>query len=155
MRATLVAKGHDRQPVTFRFRLRAHNDSPIQHKEAVSSFLRRLFRCPDAAEDFRVGQRVQRPLALRRCKGPVCQQAAVQRAICPEDIVPEPLRQLGQQWRAREQDLPGHLIGIGQRDTVCSKNRRDRGFSAAAAARNAQRDHSLITRNAAARIRRL
>ena len=37
---------------------------------------RRLFRCPDAAEDFRVGQRVQRPLALRRCKGPVCQQAA-------------------------------------------------------------------------------
>ena len=40
-------------------------------------------------------------------------------------------------------------------DTVGRKRRRDRGFAAAAAARDAKRDHSLITRKAAARIRRL
>ena len=114
-----------------------------------------LFCGTDAADDLRMGQRVQRRLPLGGRKGAVGQQAAVKGAVCPYNIRPEALRQLGQQRRAGKQDLAGELVGVCQRDVPGRKNRGDGGFAAAAAAGDAQRHHSSITRNAAARIRRL
>ena len=75
-----------------------------------------LFCGTDAADDLRVGQRVQRRLSLGGRKGAVSQQAAVEGAVCPYNIRPEALRQLGQQRRAGKQDLAGELVGVCQRD---------------------------------------
>ena len=83
------------------------------------------------------------------------QQAAVQAAVGIQDICPEPLGQHWQQRRTEQQDLAGDLVGIHQRDTMGGKYRRHSRFAAAAAAGDPKRDHSWITRNAAARIRRL
>ena len=102
-----------------------------------------------------MGDAVQRRLPLRGGKGAVCQQAAVQAAVGIQDICPEPLGQHWQQRRTGQQDLAGDLVGIHQRDTIGGKHRRYSRFAAAAAAGDSKRDHSWITRNAAARIRRL
>ena len=79
----------------------------------------------------------------------------VQAAVGIQDICPEPLGQHWQQRRTGQQDLAGDLVGIHQRDTMGGKYRRHSRFAAAAAAGDPKRDHSWITRNAAARIRRL
>ena len=95
--------------------------------------LRGLFGGADAADDLRVGQRVERSFPLGRCKGAVSQQTAVQRAIRAEDLPAEPRRQLRQQRRTGQQNFPAELVGVRQRHTVGGKYRRDRGFAAAAA----------------------
>ena len=106
-------------------------------------------------DDLRVGQRVERSFPLGRRKGAVGQQAAVKGAVFLYNICPEALSQPGQQRRTRKQDLSGELVGVGQRDAPGREHCRDRRFAAAAASGDTQCHHSFITRNAAARMRRL
>ena len=143
------------QAVALSLCRRAHDDRTVQYKKGRTSGLRRPLCRPDARHNGRVGQTVQRGLALRGGKGAVSQQTAIQRAVRAKDLPTEPRRKLRQQRRAWQQNFPAELVGVGQRHTVGGKYRRDRGFAAAAAPRDAQGDHRSITRKAAARIRRL
>ncbi len=84
MRATLVSKG---AVTTHR---RSHSacaavptmTAPSSTKRDAPAACAACFAAPDAAHDLRVGQTVQRGLAFRRGKSAVCQQAAIQCAVC-------------------------------------------------------------------------
>ena len=141
--------------VALFFRISAHDHGSVYHKKRCSGFPGGLLQSADPPDDLRKHERIQSGLSFRRSKGAVCQQAAIQAAVGIQDICPEPLGQHWQQRRTGQQDLAGDLVSIHQRDTMGGKHRRHGRFAAAAAAGDPKRDHSWITRNAAARIRRL
>ena len=141
--------------VALFFRIGAHDHGSVYHKKRCSGFSGGLLQSADPPDDLWKHEGIQCGFSFRRSKGAICQQAAVQAAVGIQDICPEPLGQHRQQRRTGQQDLAGDLVGIHQRDTMGGKHRRHSRFAAAAAAGDPKRDHSWITRNAAARIRRL
>ena len=141
--------------VALFFRIGAHDHGSVYHKKRCAGFPGGLLQSADPPDDLRKHEGIQSSLSFRRSKGAVCQQAAVQAAVGIQDICPEPLDQHRQQRRTGQKDLAGDLVSIHQRDTMGGKHRRHGRFAAAAAAGDSKRDHSRITRNAAARIRRL
>ena len=88
---------HDGQLIALALGGAAHDDRAIQHKKGRAGPPGSFLGGPDAAQDLRVGQRIEGCFALGRCKRPVRQQMAVEGAVLPDDVRPEPRRQLRQQ----------------------------------------------------------